>query len=131
MKQFFRFCLVGAIGFVTDFSVLYIAVSWIGLGTVAGRVLSFVIAATVTWKINRHFTFVQAGKGSGMEWLRYLLLTSVGGGINLAVYQTWLFLTNHSTLNLFLGVAVGSAVALLFNYAISKRAVFVKPRPSP
>lgn len=116
--------MVGAVGFVTDFSVLYVAVALLGLGTVIGRILSFVIAATVTWKINRRFTFVQSGKGGGMEWLRYLLFTSVGGAINLAVYQTWLYLTSHTTLNLFIGVAAGSAVALVFNFAISKRAVF-------
>ena len=128
MKQFLRFCLVGALGFVTDFSVLYAVVNGLGLGTLAGRVVSFVVAATVTWKVNRHFTFVQQGKGSVREWAHYLLLTSLGGCINVIVYQTWLWLTDHSTTNLFLGVAAGSAVAMLFNYTISKRAVFAQRR---
>jgi putative flippase GtrA len=127
LKQFFRFCLVGALGFVTDFGVLYLGVKVVGLGTVVGRILSFIVAATVTWKANRHFTFVQQGRGSMREWLQYLLLTSVGGGINVVVYQIWLWFTDHSTLNLFLAVAAGSAVALLFNFAISKRMVFSKP----
>jgi putative flippase GtrA len=127
LKQFFRFCLVGALGFVTDFGVLYLGVKVLGLGTVIGRILSFIVAATVTWKANRHFTFVQQGQGSMREWLHYLLLTSVGGGINVVVYQIWLWFTDHSTLNLFLAVAAGSAVALLFNFAISKRMVFAKP----
>jgi putative flippase GtrA len=131
VKQFLRFAMVGALGFVTDFSMLYVAVTWLGLGTIAGRIVSFLIAATVTWKANRHFTFERAGAGSVHEWLRYLLLTSVGGGINVAVYQTWLWLTDHRTLNLFLGVAFGSAVAMLFNFVISKRAVFAERRLSP
>lgn len=126
MKQFFRFCLVGALGFVTDFAVLYALVTWLGLGTFIGRVLSFVVAATVTWKANRHFTFVKAGPGSLREWMRYLAFTSLGGGINVAVYQVWIALTDRSTLNLFLAVAAGSAVALMFNFMISKRAVFVE-----
>lgn len=128
MKQFLRFCMVGALGFVTDFSVLYAAVNGLGLGTLAGRVVSFVVAATVTWKVNRHFTFVQQGKGSVREWAHYLVLTSLGGGINVIVYQAWLWLTDHSTANLFLGVAAGSAVAMLFNFTISKRAVFAERR---
>lgn len=128
MKQFLRFCIVGALGFVTDFSVLYIAVSWLGLGTMVGRLLSFLIAATVTWKANRHFTFVRKDSGSVREWLHYLLATGMGGCINVAVYQVWLYFTDHSTLNLFLAVAAGSAVALLFNFAISKRAVFAQGR---
>jgi putative flippase GtrA len=126
VKQFLRFCVVGALGFVTDFSVLYAAVTWIGLGTLSGRVVSFIVAATVTWKVNRHFTFVKKGQGSVREWLSYLALTGIGGGINVAVYQAWIALTDRSTLNLFLGVAAGSAIALMFNFVISKRAVFVE-----
>lgn len=129
MSQFLRFCLIGGLGFVTDFTVLYIGVTWLGLGSVIGRIMSFVIAATVTWKANRHFTFRHDHAGSVREWLHYLLLTSVGGGINVAVYQAWIWLTDKSTLNLFLGVAAGSAVALLFNFTISKYAVFAK-RPT-
>jgi putative flippase GtrA len=124
LKQFLRFCVVGALGFVTDFSVLFLAVTWLGMGTLSGRVLSFLVAATVTWKANRHFTFAKQGQGSVREWLQYLLLTGFGGLINVGVYQAWLTLTDHGTLNLFLAVVAGSAVALLFNYAISKRAVF-------
>lgn len=124
MKQFLRFCVVGALGFVTDFSVLYLAVKWLGAGTLSGRLLSFLVAATVTWKVNRHFTFAKGGKGSVREWLQYLLLTGIGGLINVGVYQIWLSLTDHGTLNLFLAVVAGSAVAMLFNYMVSKRAVF-------
>lgn len=127
MKQFFRFCLVGALGFVTDFGMLYLGVKVLEMGTLSARILSFIIAATVTWKANRHFTFVQQGHGSLREWLQYLLLTSIGGGINVIVYQIWLSLTDHGTLNLFLAVAAGSATAMLFNFAISKRVVFAKP----
>jgi putative flippase GtrA len=124
LKQFLRFCVVGALGFVTDFSVLYLAVTWLGTGTLSGRVLSFLVAATVTWKVNRHFTFAKQGQGSVREWLQYLLLTGIGGLINVGVYQVWLSLTDRSTRNLFLAVVAGSAVAMLFNYTISKRAVF-------
>lgn len=131
MKQFFRFCLVGALGFVTDFGVLYVVVKGLGLGPMSGRIVSFLLAATVTWKVNRHFTFVKENAGSVREWLHYLAFTGVGGFINVAVYQTWLRFTDHGTLNLFFGVVAGSAVALLFNFVISKRAVFAERRVAP
>ena len=126
MKQFFRFCIVGTLGFVTDFGVLYAVVKGLGMGPMAGRIVSFLVAATVTWKVNRHFTFVKEDAGSVREWLHYLALTGIGGFINVAVYQTWLWSTDHGTLNLFLGVVAGSAVALLFNFMIAKRAVFAE-----
>jgi len=37
-------------------------------------------------------------------------------------------LTDGRTVNLFLGVAAGSAVALMFNFMVSKRAVFAQVR---
>jgi putative flippase GtrA len=126
LKQFFRFCLVGALGFVTDFAALYAGVTWLGFGTMGGRILSFLVAATVTWKANRHFTFARQDAGSAREWLRYLLFTSMGGAINVAVYQLWLHVTDRSALNLFLGVAAGSGTAMLFNFMVSKRAVFTE-----
>lgn len=130
MKQFVRFCLVGALGFVTDFGVLYVLVHWLHLQPTSGRILSFMVAATVTWKVNRHFTFAQRGAGTLREWLSYLVLTGVGGLVNVAVYWLWISLTDSTTVNLFLGVAAGSAVALFFNFTISKRAVFARGRVS-
>lgn len=130
LPQFLRFCIVGALGFVTDFAVLYMAVKWLGLGTMSGRVLSFLVAATVTWKVNRHFTFTRKDAGSVREWLRYLMLTGIGGCINVAVYQVWLYFTDHRTVNLFLAVAAGSGVAMMFNFVVSKRAVFAERKVS-
>jgi putative flippase GtrA len=130
VNQFLRFCLVGALGFVTDFATLYAGVTWLGFGTIGGRILSFLVAATVTWKLNRHFTFDRQDAGSAREWLHYLLFTSMGGAINVAVYQVWLYLTDHTPVNLFLGVAAGSGAAMLFNFMVSKRAVFAERRAS-
>lgn len=129
MKQFLRFCIVGTLGFLTDFAVLYVVVKWLSVGPLAGRILSFLVAATVTWKVNRHFTFVSQGQGSVREWLQYVVFTGFGGCINVGVYQLWTTFTDHSTLNLFLAVAAGSGTALLFNFAISRRAVFVELQP--
>jgi putative flippase GtrA len=126
VNQFLRFCLVGALGFVTDFTVLYVAVKWLGFGTASGRLLSFLVAVTVTWQANRRFTFVRTDAGSVREWLRYLLFTGFGGGINIAVCQLWLHFTDERTVNLFLAVTAGSGIAMMFNFAVSKRAVFAE-----
>lgn len=119
---------MGALGFIVDFSVLYLAVNLIGLDTLSGRLVSFIVAATVTWKANRHFTFVSeevsVPGAAARQWLRYLSTTALGGAINIGVYQAWLKMAGHSSLNLFLAVVAGSAVALLVNFALSKYVVF-------
>ena len=128
MKQFQKFLAVGALGFIVDFSVLYIAVNAAGLGTLTGRVVSFLVAATVTWKANRHFTFAGTGAeapgAAARQWLRYLSTTAIGGAVNIGVYTLWLRMTDHGNTNLFLAVVAGSAVALLVNFSLSKYIVF-------
>jgi putative flippase GtrA len=128
LKQFQRFLAVGALGFIVDFSVLYLAVNVAGLGPLAGRLVSFIVAATVTWKANRHFTFASTGAvvpgAAARQWLRYLSTTAIGGAINIGVYQLWLGMTSHSNVNLFLAVVAGSAVALMVNFILSKYVVF-------
>jgi putative flippase GtrA len=130
LKQFQRFLAVGALGFIVDFSVLYLAVNALGLGALSGRLVSFIVAATVTWKANRHFTFASTDAvlpgAAARQWLRYLSTTAIGGAINIGVYQAWLAMTNHSNINLFLAVVAGSAVALLVNFTLSKYVVFTR-----
>ena len=128
MKQFQRFLAVGALGFIVDFSVLYMAVNFFGFGSLPGRLMSFNVAATITWKANRHFTFassvVVAPRTAARQWLRYVSTTAIGGAINIGVYQLWLAITSHSNVNLFLAVVAGSAVALGINFTLSKYVVF-------
>lgn len=127
MKQFQRFLAVGALGFVVDFSVLYLAVNVVGFSPLPGRLVSFIGAATVTWLANRHFTFASDNavqREAARQWLRYILTTAIGGAINIGVYQTWLKATGQSNVNLFLAVVAGSAVALLINFTLSKYIVF-------
>lgn len=126
MKQFQRFLLVGSLGFVVDFSVLYLAVNAAGLGTLSGRLLSFLIAASVTWKANRHFTFAASEEDARRQWLRYLVTTSIGGAVNIGVYRLFLKFTSHDNMNLFLAVVAGSAVALIVNFTLSKYVVFTR-----
>ena len=54
-REFLSFAVVGTIGFVVDLGVLYVVAPT--LGWYGGRVLSFLAAASVTWALNRRFTF--------------------------------------------------------------------------
>jgi putative flippase GtrA len=60
--EFIRFGAVGTAAFVVDTSVLYLAL-WAGLGFYAGRVGSYLAAATFTWYGNRRLTFTTHAHG--------------------------------------------------------------------
>lgn len=114
-----RFCVVGTVGFVVDSGATVALVRAAGFDVMTGRVLAFVVAATVTWQLNRRYTFRSTAGAS--SWLLYVALTSVGGLINLGTYRAWIAIAGSSATQIVAGIAVGSLVALAFNFVASRR----------
>lgn len=120
--QFLRFCLVGCVGFAVDAGTTVLLTGRAGLSAALARVLAFLLAATVTWALNRRFTF--RAQGAGRTWLPYVLATAGGALISIAVYLAWLSVAGQAPAQLTLGVALGSVCALAFNFGVSRRFVF-------
>ncbi len=123
-RELRNFAIAGSAGFFVDTSVLYLALM-LGAGAYAGRFLSFFCAVFVTWQINRRVTFVTLKHQSILaEWCRYATAMLLGGLVNLAVYAATLRYLPDTLERPLIGVALGSGVALLFNYSSSKFWVF-------
>ena len=117
-----RFCLVGTLGFLVDSGVL-LFITTAGLaGARVGRLVSFLIAACVTWALNRRFTF--RSQASTKSLGPYVLLTGFGALLNVGVYWLWISVFGEAPAMLVLGVAAGSVAALAFNFMVSKYVVF-------
>ena len=126
--QFIRFCFVGVIGFCIDATVLLMLVKLFGVGPYIGRVVSYLIAATGTWSLNRRFTFPPSGAAYWHhEWARYVGVNAVGAGVNYGAYAFCVWSSTLVEQYLILGVAVGSAFGLAVNFTASRYLVF---RPS-
>ena len=129
-SQFLRFCVVGTVGFVVDAGLLYALMRGAGADPYSGRVASFLVAASVTWALNRSFTFRSVASGAQAnlrrQWSEYVTLTAVGAAINYGVYV--LCLLNSPLMRAIptLAVAVGAVVALAFNYLASKNLIFAR-----
>lgn len=119
---FLRFCLVGSLGFLVDASITLALTQAAQLDANASRVLAFAAAATVTWQLNRTYTF--ESDAGGFSWLPYVVFTAIGALVNIGVYSWWLSQVPHSALNVLAAVAAGSVAALLFNFTVSRRWVF-------
>ena len=120
---FLRFCTVGVVGFLVDASCTLLLSQVAALSPLPARIAAFIVAATITWGLNRRYTFKSmAGLGS---WVPYVLLTGVGALINIGVYWTWLAWAGIGPLSIVGGVAAGSVAALSFNF-LASRAIFVK-----
>ena len=122
--QLFRFAVVGTLGFAADALVLLTLTGVCNVPPLPARIGSFTCAATLTYLLNRRFTFEYSGRGAFGLWPRYMLTTGIGALINISVYQAWIGFAGTSPLQLVLGSAIGSVTALFFNYFVSRTLVF-------
>lgn len=122
--QFLRFCTVGIVGLGVDLVVLY-ATAW-ALGWHGARVLSFTVAATATWWLNRRFTFQTGVTDTSPvvpQYLRYMVSMLGGAVLNYSAYAAtlhWIDLPGKAAL----GVALGSCAGLVSNYLTARHLVF-------
>lgn len=124
VAELLRFGVVGTLGFVVDTATLYLALS-LGAGLYAGRVLSYLVAATTNWLLNRAWTFRQADRARpGRQWLLFLAVNLLGFACN---YGTYVLLVRHWTVagtHPVVAVAAGSIAGLAGNFLLSRRFVF-------
>ena len=95
--EFFRFGVVGTIGFVVDTTVLYGALA-LGSGFYLGRIPAYLAAVTTTWRLNRIWTFRTRNSGSsGRQWMLFTVVSLLGFVLNYGAYAAciafWPFAT--------------------------------------
>jgi putative flippase GtrA len=96
--QLFKFGLVGGSGYVINLAVFALLDQALGIHHLVAAVLSFCVAVTNNFLLNRHWTFQATGGHAGFQAARFFAVSLLGLGVNL--------------LFLFLLVDVGSAPEL-------------------
>jgi len=120
-----EFVVVGGIGFVVDALILSTLIHGFDVGPLIARVFSFSGAVTVTWLLNRIWTFsrtMTAHKGS--EYTRYIIVQTCGWMINFSVYAICIATSAIMLAYPVLALAVGSIVAATFNFLGARHFVF-------
>ncbi|MBE1161226.1 GtrA family protein [Dyella acidiphila] len=120
------FAVGGAIGFIVDAGIVQLLVTFAHVNPYAGRVVSFLIAATVTWWWNRSHTFAtrQSGRSLGAEWLHWMALMGGGAAVNYGAYAACLFEFPAWHKWPVLAVAVGSFFAAFVNFVSARTLLF-------
>jgi len=126
-SHFFKFIIVGAIGFIVDGSLL-LMLSHLGLSLTISRLLSFSIAVSCTWALNKKWTFDSEDESTTKSNIKrkilYIAFQCVGAAINFFVF---VFLTKKIVLmqsNPLMPFTMASGLAMVFNYSTSKFIVF-------
>ena len=124
------FAIGGVIGLLVDAGTVQALVAWGGWNPYLARVLSFLLAATVTWAWNRRQTFVHRASGCSpaAEWLHWMALMALGACINYAIYAALLLLFEPLERWPAVAAAAGSAVAALVNFSTARGVLFRIPK---
>lgn len=127
MKQFFKFGIVGAVGFLVDASILLLCVHILSFSIEVSRLISFMIAVFVTWLINRSFTFFKSTiHTKKKEYFYYFTIQTLGAFLNYLIFIVLVYKFDIFENYLIFPLAIASVLVMFFNFFFIKRFVFVK-----
>jgi putative flippase GtrA len=120
-----EFIVVGGIGFIVDATILSTLIHGLDIGPYIARLFSFSGAVTVTWLLNRVWTFSRSmTEHKGSEYSRYIAVQTCGALLNLAIYAVCIRLSPVMEAFPVLALAVGSITAATFNFLGARHFVF-------
>ncbi len=119
------FAAVGTVGFAVDAAAFLFFFYLLGFGHYTSRVAAFLCAVSLTWVLNRTYTFRAAATANkAKEYAGYVVVQTMGALINIVIFG----LCIESSTMFFefpvLALTLGSVVAMFFNYAGAYRFVY-------
>ena len=122
--QFLRFGTVGVVGFVTDTVIVYALRGSIGL--YGAGIVSYVVAATVTWALNRLWTFRAQGLSRSLhrQWALFLAANGIGFLLNRGGYFALVTISPLCAKEPVLAILGGVGLGMFVNFQMSRRVVF-------
>jgi putative flippase GtrA len=130
-KQILRFGVVGIIGYLIDASILTFFDWVLNFSPLYARAISFPIALSCTWYLNRTWTFKHGAlKDVRSQYALYVFIQVVGRVIDYSIFALLIITYSLFESYSFLAVAVGSLIAMVFTYLCSTYLVFSKPSSS-
>ncbi len=128
--QMLRFGTVGTIGFVVDTATVYGLHFRGGLDLYTAGAAAYVTAATVTWALNRAWTFRDASRARpGRQWALFLLVQLLGFALNRGTYAALIAFFPPAAAHPVIAVACGSIAGMGVNFLTARSLVFRRAAP--
>jgi putative flippase GtrA len=123
--SFMKYIVVGGVGFGIDGGVMMALHVQLSCSPMAARLVSFPVAVSVTWFLNRHWTFKRGSVlASARRYGPYLFVQIIGALINLGVFAAavgWSDFLGYYPLS---ALAIAALPVLAFTYFASKCLIF-------
>jgi putative flippase GtrA len=123
--RFLKFSGVGVIAFLVDVEVFQAAILLTGMSPYVARVVSFFVATSAAWLLNRTFTFRDAETvRPDLQWVRFFAANLAAGALNYAIFVVMIAVWPLAAARPVIALAVGSLCAVSFNFTAYHRYVF-------
>lgn len=123
--RFMKFLGIGVIAFFIDVAAFQATLRLAHASPYVARPVSFVVAVTAAWWLNRTFTFADAdGVRPDLQWARFFAANLVGGAVNYATFVLIIATVPVAAAYPVIALAAGSLAGLLFNFTAYRRFVF-------
>jgi putative flippase GtrA len=123
LHEFVCFGIVGAAGFIANVVTVYIAQGLLGL--YGAGLAAYVIAATVTWTLNRSWTFRSRGAMPiRQQWVLFLAANSLGFALYYVTYATLVAISAICRAFPIIAVFCGMLSGMFCNFTLSRKYVF-------
>ncbi len=125
VRQFVKFSMVGVLNTVTSFLVYMLMSRGFGLVPLAANAIAFTVAVTISYFINRAWTFREKGRVVVKQYSIFFMI----GGIGLFISESVLFIIHH-VLYVYDVVAflIAAAVVVFWNFSANRAWTFSSKR---
>jgi putative flippase GtrA len=128
-REVLAFAVAGSLGFLAHAVVLSVLVHGLGVPAYPAWFPAFAVAVTVTYAVNRGWTFrARAGSDRGREYARYVLLQSAGAALNYATYAAALWTYPLLQTRPVAALALGALAGMVANYLTARQLAFTGGR---
>lgn len=126
--RFIKFSIVGFSGFIVDFGITALLHEVLGVGPYVSNIMGFTIAATTNYILNRTWTFGSDNPNIQAEFIRYIIVSVVGLGINNLILAAYMELVNLDLVitpslilsSFWIAKTLATGVVMFWNYFINK-----------
>lgn len=119
------FALIGACGFVIDSGVMTLVHRLGGVDLFLARGISFPLAVTCTWLLNRRWVFPGAARGTAVgEYAGYSLVQILGAATNLLIFVILIGWVPAMAAAPVVALGIGAAFSLGLNYSLLRWRVY-------
>jgi putative flippase GtrA len=116
VMKFLKFACVGLTGVLIDFGITYLFKEIVKIPKYFANAIGFIVAATSNWFLNRIWTFGSHNPQVGIEYLKFLVISLIGLGIN--TFILWLLVSKWKK-KFYFSKLIAIAVVTLWNFVMN------------